>query len=101
MSPDEPLQRLSVLHLVLSIAREWGGLASKTADLARNQHRLGCRSTIWCLDSFRVEPSLERTLAAEIDELRVFPGSFPARLGRSAAMNRSVVDAGASHDVLH
>jgi glycosyltransferase involved in cell wall biosynthesis len=93
---------LSVLHLVLSVAPAWDGLARQAVEIARAQHRLGQRASLWCLDTFPISAADARERFAEIDEVRVLRSTFPAMLGFSATMLREARGAaGAGHAVLH
>jgi len=93
---------LSIVHLVLSVAPAWDGLACGTVELARSQRQLGHDSAIWCLDIFPLSEEAARERSVGDHAVRIFPTSFPARLGYSRAMVRAAgTQAGGGIDVLH
>lgn len=94
--------KLEPLHLVLSIAPEWDGLACGVIGLSRGQRALGHAPEVWCLDTFALPADTLRRRNIGENGVRVFAGSFPSRLGYSRAMARAAVSApGSAHDVLH
>jgi glycosyltransferase involved in cell wall biosynthesis len=71
-------------------------------ELARAQARLGHRSAIWCLDLFPLTAEAARERSTGDHAIRIFPTSFPARLGYSRSMVRAAATRGGdTADVLH
>ncbi|MGQ9682050.1 MAG: glycosyltransferase [Anaerolineae bacterium] len=92
---------MRVLHTVVSVGRESGGLGAVALGLASELPRFGCDVDVWSLDSEQEARVAEECWQLE-SRLQRFPCVGPRLLGYSPSLERSAGGAaGAVYDVLH
>jgi glycosyltransferase involved in cell wall biosynthesis len=92
----------SILHVLPSIGRRSGGLGPIAVNLAREQRRLGCCASVWCLDSPAAACESARESGLEERAAVTFPVSGPASIGFSPRMERAVASQqGEVYTILH
>lgn len=82
-------EKLNIIHLIATASSKSFGLGPVALNLVREQDRLDCDSSIWCLDIEEDRRWALETCGLSEGNFHSFPRSWPNLLGYGLAMERA------------